>query len=62
MNIYYVEQQWRRSGKRKETVDETHFTTKIAGKTSLGPSYLFPFVKFSLPVTRLMAYHAPLIV
>jgi hypothetical protein len=27
---------------------------KIGGKTSLGPSYLFPFVKFSFPVTRLM--------
>jgi hypothetical protein len=32
-----MQQQWRRSGK-KERQDETQFTTKIAGKTSLGPS------------------------
>ncbi len=25
----------------KETQDETQFTTKIGGKTSLGPSYVF---------------------
>jgi hypothetical protein len=25
--------------RRKETGDETQFTTKIGGKTSLGPSY-----------------------
>jgi hypothetical protein len=25
----------------KETKDETQFTTKIGGKTSLGPSYFF---------------------
>jgi hypothetical protein len=25
--------------KKKETQDETQFTTKIGGKTSLGPSY-----------------------
>jgi hypothetical protein len=27
--------------RKKETQDETQFTTKIGGKTSLGPSYLF---------------------
>jgi len=27
-------------------------------RTSLGPSYLFPFVKFSFPVTHLMPYYA----
>jgi hypothetical protein len=42
---------------KKETEDETQFTTKIGGKTSLGPSY-FPFVKLSFPVTRLMPYYA----
>jgi hypothetical protein len=26
--------------RQKERGDETQFTTKIAGKTSLGPSYL----------------------
>jgi hypothetical protein len=40
--------------------DETQFTTKIAGKTSLGPSSFVRFVKFSFPVTRLMAYYASL--
>jgi len=25
--------------RKKETQDETHFTSKIRGKTSLGPSY-----------------------
>jgi hypothetical protein len=29
----------RRSGKGGEREDETQFTTKIGGKTSLGPSY-----------------------
>ncbi len=28
-----------RSLMKKERGDETHFTTKIGGKTSLGPSY-----------------------
>jgi len=42
---------------KKETEDETQFTTKIGGKTSLGPSY-FPFVKLSFPVTRLMPCYA----
>jgi hypothetical protein len=27
--------------RKKETQDETQFTTKIGGKTSLGPSYVF---------------------
>jgi len=31
--------------REKETQDEFQFTTKIGGKTSLGPSY-FLFVKF----------------
>jgi hypothetical protein len=26
--------------RKKETQDETQFTTKIGGKTSLGPSYI----------------------
>ncbi len=43
--------------RKKERQDETQFTTKIGGKTSLGPSY-FVFVKFSFPVTRLMPYYA----
>ncbi len=34
-----MQQQWRRSGKRKRQ-DETQFPTKIGGKTSLGPIYL----------------------
>jgi hypothetical protein len=40
---------------KKERQDATQFTTKIGGKTSLGPS-LFCFVKFSFPVTCLMPY------
>jgi hypothetical protein len=43
--------------RKKETQDETQFTTKIGGKTSLGPSY-FLLVKFSFPVPRLMPYYA----
>jgi hypothetical protein len=43
--------------RQKETQDETQYTTKIGGKTSLGPQ-LFPLVKFSFPVTRLMPYYA----
>jgi len=42
---------------QKEAHDETQFTTKIGGKTSLGPSY-FLFVKFSFPVMCLMPYYA----
>jgi hypothetical protein len=42
---------------KKETEDETQFSTKIGGKTILGPSY-FPFVKFSFPVKCLMPYYA----
>jgi hypothetical protein len=41
----------------KQRYDETQFTTKIGGKTSLG-SQLFRFVKFSFPITRLMPYYA----
>ncbi len=41
---------------KKERQDETQFTTKIGGKTSLGPN--FPFVKFSFPVMRFMPYYA----
>jgi hypothetical protein len=41
----------------KQRYDKTQFTTKIGGKTSLG-SQLFSFVKFSLPITRLMPYYA----
>jgi hypothetical protein len=37
-------------------VSETQFTTKIGGKSSLGPSY-FAFGKFSFPGTRLMPYY-----
>jgi hypothetical protein len=40
--------------REKERQDETQFTTKIA---NLGPCY-FAFVKFSFPVTCLMAYYA----
>ncbi len=44
--------------RKEDKQDETQFTTKIGGKTSLGPK-LFCFVKFSLfPVTRLMPYYA----
>ncbi len=43
--------------RKKEARDETQFTTKIGGKTSLGPSY-FLFVKFSFPVMCLMSYYA----
>jgi hypothetical protein len=50
VKIYVVwQQQWRRSGKRREG-DETQFTTKIGGKTSLGLSYFIHFVEFSFPV------------
>ncbi len=43
--------------RKNERQDETQFTTKIAGKTSLGPCY-FDFVKVSFPVTRLVPYYA----
>jgi hypothetical protein len=43
--------------RKNERQDETQFTTKIAGKTSLGPSY-FDFVKLSFPVTHLVPYYA----
>jgi len=32
--------------KKKERRDETQFTTKIGGKTSLNPSYFFSFLIF----------------
>jgi len=44
--------------RKKETQDETQFTTKIGEKTSLTPPPLFPFAKFSFPVTHLMPYYA----
>jgi hypothetical protein len=45
--------------RKKERQDETQIITEIGGKTSLGPSYLFGFVKFSFPVMGLMmAYYA----
>jgi hypothetical protein len=44
--------------RKKERQDETQLITKIGGKTSLGPSYLFCFVNFSFPVTCLMPYYA----
>jgi hypothetical protein len=31
---------------KNERLDETRFTTKIAGKTSLGPSYFVPSYTF----------------
>jgi hypothetical protein len=34
------QQWWRRSLASKERQDETQFTTKIDGKTSMGPSYV----------------------
>jgi hypothetical protein len=40
--------------RKKKRQDETQFTTKIGGKTSLAPSYYF----ISFPVTRLMPYYA----
>jgi hypothetical protein len=43
--------------RKKESHDETEFTSKIGGKTSLG-SQIFCFIKFSFPVTRLLPYHA----
>jgi hypothetical protein len=35
-------------GRKKEKQDETQFTTKIGGKTSLGPSYI-SFSKIFIP-------------
>jgi hypothetical protein len=40
--------------RKKERQDGTQFTTKNWWKNCL-----FGFVKFSFPVTRLMAYYAP---
>jgi hypothetical protein len=40
-----MSQQWRRSGK-KERQDETQFTNKFGGKTSLGGSQLFALLNF----------------
>ncbi len=44
--------------RKNERQDETQFTTKIAGKTSLGPFY-FDFIKVSFPVTRLVPCLVP---
>jgi hypothetical protein len=41
--------------RKKERGDETQFTTKIGGKTSLGPSYFIREISFL--VTRLMPYY-----
>jgi hypothetical protein len=41
--------------RKKERGDETQFTTKIGGKTSLGPSYFIRKIPF--PVTHLTAYY-----
>jgi len=41
---------------KKERQDETQFTTKIGGNTSLGPNF-FDFVKFSFLVKGLMPYY-----
>jgi hypothetical protein len=38
--------------RKKERHYETQFTTKIGGKTNLGP-----FVKNSFPITHLMPYY-----
>ncbi len=43
--------------RKKERGDETQFTTKIGGKTSLGLSY-FVLCKISFPVPHLMPYYA----
>jgi hypothetical protein len=44
-----------RKKKRKDRIKLT-LPPKIAGKTRLCVSQLFRFVKFSLPVTRFMAF------
>jgi hypothetical protein len=41
----------------KERHDETQFTTKISGRTSLGTK-LVHFVTFTFAVPRLMPYYA----
>jgi hypothetical protein len=41
--------------RKKERGDETQFTTKIGGKTSLDTSYFIR--KISFPVTRVMPYY-----
>ncbi len=41
--------------RKNERGDETQFTTKIGGKTSLGTSYFIR--KISFPVARLMPYY-----
>jgi hypothetical protein len=40
---------------KKERQDETQFSTKIGGNTSLGPKF-FGFVKFSFLVKGCMSY------
>jgi len=44
----------RRLLRQKERQDETQFTTKIDGKTSLGPSYISYWKKISFPVPHLI--------
>ncbi len=53
MKIYYVANtSWMVEAlRKKERQDETQFTTKIDGKTSLGPSYFFiPSSAFDAPI------------
>ncbi len=44
--------------RKKERQDETQFTTRLSGKTSLGPSYVVLKNLHSQLVTRLMPYYA----
>jgi hypothetical protein len=44
----------RRLLRKKERQDETQFTTKIDGKTSLGPSYISFCKNISFPVPHLI--------
>jgi hypothetical protein len=43
--------------KKKERGDGTQFTTKIGGKTSLGPSYFVWFIPPSKEVSPLLGLH-----
>jgi hypothetical protein len=52
----YMYEQCRRSGKRKHRM-KLSLPPKSAEKLVIG-SQLFPFVKFSFPVMRLMPYYA----
>jgi hypothetical protein len=56
-----MQQQWRRS-KKKERGDETQFTTKIGGKTSLGPKFcknLVPSYAFDALLCRNWPFSSP---